>query len=731
MTRHALSIRQQKIRNRRAENRRLADAVDAYQQEQQKPKPRGLRVIAQQYGIPKSNLQRAVDGQLSMSAFNAKKQLLTPEEERVIVDYILEASDRGLPPTHRELETVVNELLAQKHTDPGTSPQTCGVNWTSRFLDRHDDELQTHWSHGLDTLRAGALNAEVLKHWFEQVVKKRYVDAGFLPENTYGMDESGFPREANRVQRVLGRRGKKRQHKLGTANRENTTVLVTICADGTALKPLIIFKAKNFRTDWRDDNVAGASFACSENGWTDGEIAASWLIDDFDKQTRDKAAGKPRALFVDGHNSHYSKKLLDYAQTLNIMLIGYPPHCTHALQGLDVACFGCMKEEFALEVERFEAEHDRGVNKADFAGVFGRAYLRAFSESTIKSAFAKTGIYPYNPGVIEPKQTKPAEALSIDGGFPMPQASPVRAVMQALYDHPPTAFEIDPETHTEPSLPLQYTLSSNPQTPRASRKRTNENLDSTPGSPTKRRRLLISELSHTNSGRVLIDNSQITSQLNMHNQPIPSPSPAALSMIQKQKEQIACLKAALAQRKLKIQAQNAQMVMQGLYLRKLNRALRGKESKSKSNRKKLFPGGKGRVLTDEDFVEEIGRMDEQKEAKKAKTAKRGEEKIVKDAEKVALDQAWAQIKEEHIKAVAAWKAECERLIQHGMLRKDLPKKPKRQLKPKTLLDLAPEVSEGEAEEWYGFSSSGEEESEPSDDEDGGSSNDDDDDDSSA
>ncbi|KAF9524941.1 hypothetical protein CPB83DRAFT_725609, partial [Crepidotus variabilis] len=57
------------------------------------------------------------------------------------------------------------------------------------------------------------------------------------PGNIYGMDESGFPPSHQGVERVVGRRGTKTQHKTGSANRENVTVLVTICADGTALDP--------------------------------------------------------------------------------------------------------------------------------------------------------------------------------------------------------------------------------------------------------------------------------------------------------------------------------------------------------------------------------------------------------------------------------------------------------------------------------------------------------------
>jgi hypothetical protein len=102
------------------------------------------------------------------------------------------------------------------------------------------------------------MNPEAKKAWFK-LVKRFVVDAGIRPEDLYGMDEMGCPPSDQGTERVVGGRGTKTQHKQGGADRENVMALVTICADGTVLRPTIIFKAANFRTDWAQDNVAKAS----------------------------------------------------------------------------------------------------------------------------------------------------------------------------------------------------------------------------------------------------------------------------------------------------------------------------------------------------------------------------------------------------------------------------------------------------------------------------------------
>ena len=77
------------------------------------------------------------------------------------------------------------------------------------------------------------------------------------------MDEAGFPPSATRPQRVIGRRGKKGHKQQGGACHENVTALVTICADGTNVTPLVIFKGQNFMKKWGVNNPIGAAYVVS------------------------------------------------------------------------------------------------------------------------------------------------------------------------------------------------------------------------------------------------------------------------------------------------------------------------------------------------------------------------------------------------------------------------------------------------------------------------------------
>ena len=87
-------------------------------------------------------------------------------------------------------------------------------------------------------------------------------DAGrpIAPECTFAMDKVGFqPNGDEGFERVIGPAGKKIQYKQQKGSRETITVLVTICADGTALPPAVIFKGKAYLVKWLEqDNPAEA-----------------------------------------------------------------------------------------------------------------------------------------------------------------------------------------------------------------------------------------------------------------------------------------------------------------------------------------------------------------------------------------------------------------------------------------------------------------------------------------
>jgi hypothetical protein len=49
-------------------------------------------------------------------------------------------------------------------------------------------------------------------------------------------------------------------------------------------------------------------------------------------------------LLMDGHSTHISVGLLEWAKSMNIVIFILPAHTSHLLQPLDVACFGPVQQ---------------------------------------------------------------------------------------------------------------------------------------------------------------------------------------------------------------------------------------------------------------------------------------------------------------------------------------------------------------------------------------------------
>ncbi|KAF8239637.1 hypothetical protein L208DRAFT_1201091, partial [Tricholoma matsutake] len=242
-------------------------------------------------------------------------------------------------------------------------------------------------------------------------------------KNTHAADESGFFPAGGTQERVIGAKGNTAQHQQGDGGHENTTVIVTICADGTSLKPAMIFKGP-FQVKWDQDNPAEGSLGHSRKGWTDGEIGIVW-IRDFDKQMRWKANGEARLLLVDGHNSHYMCGFLEFARLAFIHILCYSAHGTHVYQGLDVIVFGVLKLYWTHEKDKWEREKWQKVSKTNFLAIYGAAHKWALTSDIIKMVFEKTGVWPFNRDVVTPEMMAPSLETLCRGHLPVAPSTPV------------------------------------------------------------------------------------------------------------------------------------------------------------------------------------------------------------------------------------------------------------------------------------------------------------------
>ncbi|KIK84661.1 hypothetical protein PAXRUDRAFT_803299 [Paxillus rubicundulus Ve08.2h10] len=132
------------------------------------------------------------------------------------------------------------------------------------FLERHSGNVARYWSAPLDTACGCAVNENTNKAWFD-LLGRTIKDQNIEKDCLWAADETGFQPSGGLQEQVIGHAKKKRQHQQCDGNHENITVMVTICADGETIPPMVIYK------DDHNKNSLVCRVAHSPKGWTDGE----------------------------------------------------------------------------------------------------------------------------------------------------------------------------------------------------------------------------------------------------------------------------------------------------------------------------------------------------------------------------------------------------------------------------------------------------------------------------
>ncbi|KAF2627260.1 hypothetical protein BU25DRAFT_310567, partial [Macroventuria anomochaeta] len=186
---------------------------------------------------------------------------LTLKQEHELCEYIEVLTERHLPPTRQMVQNFAAEMAHKSISD----------TWVSNFLHRHSDTLlykcgaelcASQWCTAMDKQRHYANSPAKYEQYFKLLhytLTKYEVE----PRDTYNMDEKGFAislvgRSKSIFSKQSYKAGKNKQS-LQDGNREWVTLLASVCADGSALPPGLIFADKNntIQSSWVEDIEPG------------------------------------------------------------------------------------------------------------------------------------------------------------------------------------------------------------------------------------------------------------------------------------------------------------------------------------------------------------------------------------------------------------------------------------------------------------------------------------------
>ncbi|XP_046903843.1 uncharacterized protein LOC124485966 [Hypomesus transpacificus] len=137
------------------------------------------------------------------------------------------------------------------------------------------------------------------------------------------------------------------------------------------------------------------------------------FLQHFARHTRVNLESKV-LLLLDNHWSHLSLAAIDFCRSNGIVLLSFPPHCSHRLQPLNRSVFGPLKRYVNTAADHWMRTHPgKTLSIYDVPGLVATALPRAatpsnVTPSNVRSGFVCTGICPYNSDIFDEQDFSPA-----------------------------------------------------------------------------------------------------------------------------------------------------------------------------------------------------------------------------------------------------------------------------------------------------------------------------------
>lgn len=332
--------------------------------------------------------------------------LLTELEEARLVNHLRYMSDMGYGYTRMQVMELGTDLAIHLGKKTKSEPLLSRF-WFSNFMKRWP-EIHVAKPRGLATIRAKCASPEKIAAYYEELdrIQTKY-NLKNKPHLMYNVDEKGLPTEHSPPDTVCGKDSAAQS--ITSPKDKTTTVIGAGNAVGNQIPPFYIFAGKRKVDHLIEGCLPGTDFDVSETGWSNAEVFESYMKDHFFKFAH-PGDGEHLLVLYDGHASHVTLSLIDWAKEQRIILFLLPPHTSHVLQPLDVGCFGPLQRIYNRECSTYLRQHPgQVVCRLNICKISSKAYSLALSPENLRSSFRRAGIYPFDPTAVPLYLLKPSE----------------------------------------------------------------------------------------------------------------------------------------------------------------------------------------------------------------------------------------------------------------------------------------------------------------------------------
>jgi hypothetical protein len=365
---------------------------------------------ARQYNVPESTLRDRTRGNVDIEAKVGQDTIFTKDEEKDFVNHMTYMARIGYGYSKAKIQLVGRDYAQAlgKNLRSGESLQLSN-NWFYGMLKRWP-ELKLVKPQKLSMSRAKAASQENLNKYFKELsslLTKHNLRN--KPSRIFNVDETGIATEHSPPKVVCNKESKPQA--ITSFRSATVTIIAGGNATGNHIPPYYIFPGKRWNDAFLNDAAPGSDGEMSVTGWSNTAIFQNYITKHFANHAgiTDRNDQQPTLILYDGHRSHISITLTDWAKKHKVLLFVLPPHSSHLTQPLDVGIFGPLKNIYNRECSTFMQKNPgMSITKYQVAALTYKPYIKAMSPENLISSFRKTGIFPFNNKVITNDQTAPS-----------------------------------------------------------------------------------------------------------------------------------------------------------------------------------------------------------------------------------------------------------------------------------------------------------------------------------
>ena len=282
-----------------------------------KEKSISVNKASRMYQVPAQPLRDRVLGKIHIDTVTTDRApVLSLEEDANLISHLKEVANLGYGYTRQEVVDIASDYAFALGVRPKDKPLT--LNWFVKFAGRWP-EIHVVKPRALEIRRAKSTSDEVVGNYFAELEKilTKY-NLKDKPHLILNVDEKGITQNHKPPSVVAGT-----EYHLNavTAGRsQTTTILGCGSAGGVAIPPFFVFAGKRMLPELMEGATPGAAGTVSDSGWSNGEVFRKYLEEHFLKFIPHREPDQHILLLLDGHKSHITIGLLDWAKSHNIIV---------------------------------------------------------------------------------------------------------------------------------------------------------------------------------------------------------------------------------------------------------------------------------------------------------------------------------------------------------------------------------------------------------------------------